>query len=119
MEILSTPQGWTAFDFPGRLGKVNFAPYFDWLGINVQASIVPCGGIPIILQVSLRQHPCRFMTEVTQGLDWDDLTQTNGIFRISSEGHEGWSKWVDTENGNYDYLLGIDVCRPIRRSPHL
>ncbi|KAJ8585740.1 glycoside hydrolase family 13 protein [Rhizopogon salebrosus TDB-379] len=43
------------------------------------------------------------------GLDWDDLTQTNGIFRISSEGHEGWSKWVDTENGNYDYLLGIDI----------
>lgn len=24
------PQGWTAFDFPGRLGKVNSALYFDW-----------------------------------------------------------------------------------------
>jgi alpha-amylase len=49
------------------------------------------------------------MTEIIQGLDWDELTQTNGVFRISSEIHKGWSMWVDTENGNYDYLLGIDV----------
>ncbi|KAG2367846.1 glycoside hydrolase family 13 protein [Suillus spraguei] len=43
------------------------------------------------------------------GLDWDELTQTNGVFRICSERHQGWSRWVDTENGNYDYLLGIDI----------
>ncbi|KAF8554389.1 glycoside hydrolase family 13 protein [Imleria badia] len=43
------------------------------------------------------------------GLDWDGLTQTSGIFRISSKGHKGWSTRVDTELGNYDYLLGIDI----------
>lgn len=51
------------------------------------------------------------MTEIIEGLDWDELAQTKGIFRISSEIHKGWSRWVDTENGNYDYLLGIDVRR--------
>ncbi|KAF8442339.1 glycoside hydrolase family 13 protein [Boletus edulis BED1] len=40
------------------------------------------------------------------GLDWDDLTQTNGIYRISSK---QWSTRVDTELGNYDYLLGVDI----------
>ena len=43
------------------------------------------------------------------GLDWDDLTQTNGIYRITSQNHRGWSTRVDAELGNYDYLLGIDV----------
>jgi len=43
------------------------------------------------------------------GLDWDDLTQTSGIYRISSENHKGWSTRVDAELGNYDYLLGIDI----------
>jgi alpha-amylase len=43
------------------------------------------------------------------GLDWDDLTQTDGIYRISSQNHKGWSTRVDTELGNYDYLLGIDI----------
>lgn len=43
------------------------------------------------------------------GLDWDVLTQTSGIYRISGQNHKGWSTQVDTELGNYDYLLGIDV----------
>lgn len=43
------------------------------------------------------------------GLDWDDLTKTSGIYRISSQNHKGWSTQVDSELGNYDYLLGIDV----------
>ncbi|KAG1750806.1 glycoside hydrolase family 13 protein [Suillus lakei] len=49
------------------------------------------------------------ITEIIQGLDWDELARTNGVFRISSERHKGWSKRVDTEHGNYDYLLGIDI----------
>ncbi|KAG2058648.1 glycoside hydrolase family 13 protein [Suillus hirtellus] len=69
-------KGWTAFDFPGRLGKYS----------------------------SMRWNSNHFT-----GLDWDELTQTKGVFRISSEIHKGWSRWVDTENGNYDYLLGIDI----------
>ncbi|OBZ72127.1 Glucan 1,4-alpha-maltohexaosidase [Grifola frondosa] len=43
------------------------------------------------------------------GLDWDQRTRTKGIFRIVSAGHKGWSRWVDSELGNYDYLLGIDI----------
>ncbi|KAG2147559.1 glycoside hydrolase family 13 protein [Suillus clintonianus] len=69
-------KGWTAFDFPGRLGKYS----------------------------SMQWNFNHFT-----GLDWDELTRTNGVFRISSERHKGWSKWVDSENGNYDYLLGIDI----------
>ncbi|KAH0833317.1 glycoside hydrolase family 13 protein [Lanmaoa asiatica] len=48
-------------------------------------------------------------SSATPGLDWDDLTQTNGIYRISSKNHKGWSTRVDTELGNYDYLLGINI----------
>jgi alpha-amylase len=31
------------------------------------------------------------------------------VFRFAGGTHEGWSRWVDRENGNYDYLLGVDV----------
>ena len=44
------------------------------------------------------------------GIDWDDKTKSNEIFRIVSDKHKGWSKYVDRELGNYDYLLGVDVC---------
>ncbi|KAI0078840.1 glycoside hydrolase family 13 protein [Panus rudis PR-1116 ss-1] len=43
------------------------------------------------------------------GLDWDHATKTKGVFRIVSDKHKGWSKHVDKELGNYDYLLGIDI----------
>ncbi|KAG9315333.1 glycoside hydrolase superfamily [Chiua virens] len=43
------------------------------------------------------------------GLDWDDLTQSRGVYRISSPNHKGWSRRVDSELGNYDYLLGVDI----------
>ena len=43
------------------------------------------------------------------GLDWDNRTKTQGVFRIVSKRHKGWSKNVDKERGNYDYLLGVDV----------
>lgn len=43
------------------------------------------------------------------GVDWDHLTKTQEIYRITAPGHKGWSDRVDTENGNYDYLLGADV----------
>ncbi|PSR75546.1 hypothetical protein PHLCEN_2v9026 [Hermanssonia centrifuga] len=38
----------------------------------------------------------------------------NGIYRIVSDKHQGWSPFVDKELGNYDYLLGVDVCTPFR-----
>ncbi|KAJ3714259.1 glycoside hydrolase family 13 protein [Lentinula raphanica] len=43
------------------------------------------------------------------GLDWDQSTQTQGVFKIVGKGHKGWSKNVDRELGNYDYLLGVDI----------
>ncbi|KAF9052412.1 glycoside hydrolase family 13 protein [Hymenopellis radicata] len=43
------------------------------------------------------------------GLDWDHKTRTKAIYRIDSPGHKGWSKNVDKELGNYDYLLGVDI----------
>jgi alpha-amylase len=43
------------------------------------------------------------------GVDWDNKTKKKGIFRIAEKGHRGWSKYVDSELGNYDYLLGTDV----------
>lgn len=43
------------------------------------------------------------------GVDWDHKTRTKAIYRITAPGHKGWSRNVDSELGNYDFLLGIDV----------
>lgn len=42
------------------------------------------------------------------GVGCDTSTGTEGIFRILGDG-KGWSKGVDSENGNYDYLLANDI----------
>ncbi|KAG2017735.1 alpha amylase [Coprinopsis cinerea AmutBmut pab1-1] len=51
----------------------------------------------------------RWTKEHFTGVDWDHKTRTKGIYRITGPGHKGWSKHVDTELGNYDFLLGIDI----------
>ncbi|PPQ98753.1 GH-13 [Panaeolus cyanescens] len=43
------------------------------------------------------------------GVDWDHKTKEKGIFRLTGPGHKGWSRNVDTELGNYDFLLGVDI----------
>ncbi|PPQ82627.1 LOW QUALITY PROTEIN: hypothetical protein CVT26_001438 [Gymnopilus dilepis] len=43
------------------------------------------------------------------GVDWDHKTRTKDIYRITAPGHKGWSRNVDSELGNYDFLLGIDI----------
>lgn len=43
------------------------------------------------------------------GVDYDNRTRSNGIFKITGRGHEGWSKHVEKEFGNYDFLLGADI----------
>lgn len=55
------------------------------------------------------------------GIDYDNLTGKTGIMRIVGPG-KGWSQGVDTENGNYDFLMGMDVdvdnpevCDELRR----
>lgn len=40
------------------------------------------------------------------GTDWDEAGKRNGIFRFEGK---NWSRDTDTENGNYDYLMGADV----------
>ncbi|KZT73680.1 glycoside hydrolase family 13 protein [Daedalea quercina L-15889] len=43
------------------------------------------------------------------GLDWDHKKRLKGVYRIVGGPHKGWSKFVDNELGNYDYLLGVDI----------
>lgn len=40
------------------------------------------------------------------GVDWAQNLSSNAIWRFASK---GWDWEVDTENGNYDYLMGADV----------
>lgn len=42
------------------------------------------------------------------GVDWDDAGQESSIFRFNGTG-KSWDWEVDTENGNYDYLMYADV----------
>ncbi len=40
------------------------------------------------------------------GTDWDDGAKRNGIFCFKGK---TWNRETDTENGNYDYLMGADL----------
>lgn len=40
------------------------------------------------------------------GTDWDDAAKRNGIFRFAGK---TWNRETDSENGNYDYLMGADL----------
>ncbi len=42
------------------------------------------------------------------GTEYDDTIRKTGVYRILGEGKH-WSDGVDTENGNYDFLLGNDI----------
>lgn len=43
------------------------------------------------------------------GVDFDDAKGEEGIFSIQNEGGEGWQDVLDTENGNFDYLMFADI----------
>lgn len=47
------------------------------------------------------------------GVDYDNLTETSGIYRIIGE-NKGWNLGVSSENGNFDYLMfsDIDLAHP-------
>ncbi|EIW84269.1 glycoside hydrolase family 13 protein [Coniophora puteana RWD-64-598 SS2] len=51
----------------------------------------------------------RWTQEHFTGIDWDDSSKSKAIYKFTGEGHQGWSKHVDKELGNYDYLLGGDI----------
>lgn len=40
------------------------------------------------------------------GIDWDEITKTGGIYQFADK---EWSDEVDSENGNFDYLMGANV----------
>ncbi|TDT69884.1 alpha-amylase [Hypnocyclicus thermotrophus] len=42
------------------------------------------------------------------GVDWDDNSKQKAIFRFNGTG-KSWDWEVDTENNNYDYLMGADL----------
>ena len=42
------------------------------------------------------------------GVDYDNSTKKNAIYKIVGE-HKDWDKNVDSELGNYDYLMNADV----------
>lgn len=48
------------------------------------------------------------------GTDWDQGTQERGVFKLlGADGGKEWSGDVDTERGNFDYLLchNVDLAR--------
>ena len=40
------------------------------------------------------------------GTDWDDAAKKNGIYRFEGK---NWNRETDSENVNYDYLMGADL----------
>ncbi|KAG9049562.1 hypothetical protein FS837_009900 [Tulasnella sp. UAMH 9824] len=42
------------------------------------------------------------------GVDHDDITNQDGIFRVMGP-NKGWAWAVDSENRNYDFLMGADI----------
>ena len=43
------------------------------------------------------------------GVDFDNSTGETAIFSIQNQYGEGWQEVLDTENGNYDYLMLSDI----------
>ena len=43
------------------------------------------------------------------GVDYDNRTKETAIFSIQNEYGEGWEEVIDTEKGNYDYLMCNDI----------
>lgn len=43
------------------------------------------------------------------GVDYDDRTKETAIFSIINDYGEGWDEVIDTEKGNYDYLMYCDI----------
>lgn len=103
------PQGWTAFDYPTRGDKVRATPSFRWKHTHGVFSTAPSTGGKSTSQAITLISDAFLKLTIRVGVDWDQKTRTKAIYRIVEPGHKGWSRHVDTELGNYDFLLGVDV----------
>ncbi|KAJ5762089.1 uncharacterized protein N7511_005471 [Penicillium nucicola] len=58
----------------------------------------------------------KYRWEHFSGVDWDDKSKENAIFKITGPGKD-WAQDVSTENGNYDYLMfaDLDLAHPAVR----
>jgi alpha-amylase len=85
-------RSWLGFTFPGRAGKYSDMGW-HWYHFNGTDRVT-----------SLK--PIRTDRK-------DEYTKKKAIFRILGRGKD-WARDVDTENGNYDYLMyaNIDHCHP-------
>lgn len=52
--------------------------------------------------------PMKYHSQHFSGVDWDDKSRENAIFRILGP-NKDWARDVSTENGNYDYLMFADL----------
>ena len=43
------------------------------------------------------------------GVDYDDITKETGVFSFQNEYGDGWDEVIDTEKGNFDYLMFADI----------
>ena len=43
------------------------------------------------------------------GVDYDDITKETAIYSIINDYGDGWEEMIDTEKGNYDYLMYADI----------
>jgi len=43
------------------------------------------------------------------GVDYDARAEETGVYSIQNQYGEGWADVLDTENGNYDYLMLTDI----------
>lgn len=77
-------------------------------------SIANSDGTRLTLLVRLPSSYDRTITHLSSltGVDRDQKTRQDAVYRIVGPGHKGWSRNVDSELGNYDFLLGIDVSVP-------
>jgi alpha-amylase len=50
------------------------------------------------------------------GVDYDARTEESAVYSIQNEYGSGWENVLDTENGNYDYLMLTDIDF---RNPHV
>ncbi|KAL4924084.1 alpha-amylase [Aspergillus undulatus] len=51
----------------------------------------------------------KYHAEHFSGVDWDDKSRDNAIYRILKPGGKGWAEDVSHEKGNYDYLMFADL----------